>query len=331
MKKRQTPVELFWDLVPWACASLAVLAALLLDSSLAGIWLLPWLASIPLFGLPHGACDHLVAARISRRFRTGHALAGFFLLYLAAAGAGALLWLSSPAAALGLFLALTAWHWGSADAVGFREGTAGFVARSAGRGLLVVAAPVAFRPEASWDAFSSVLGIFEPAVGAQMPPWLPGLATGCLAVALALCCLLAARDAWRREMRSAAREATEVFLLLALFYSVSPVTAVGVYFVAWHAWRHTLRTGALLDPERAKDVRALVATYHLRALPLTLLSVLALSALTLAVGWRDPQTLIAAYLILLSTLTAPHAAVVLAWDLNTRSGERLAGPEPSSY
>jgi Brp/Blh family beta-carotene 15,15'-monooxygenase len=316
------------DLVPWACISLAILAALSFDSSLSGIWLWPWLTSMLLLGLPHGACDHLVAARISQRFRTSRALAGFFLLYLAGACAVALLWFASPTAALGLFLTLTAWHWGSADALIFRDGAAGFVARSVSRGLLVVAAPVAFHPEASWSAFSRLLGVFDPSNAARMPPWLPGLTAGFLAGALVSGCLFVARDARQRRIRAAARESVEVGLLLALFYFVWPVTAVGVYFFAWHAWRHTLRTGALLDPEKAEDVRALLTAYHLRALPLTLASALALAALTLTVGWQGPRELVAAYLVLLSALTAPHAAVVIAWDRRSRPGGGV-GPRPA--
>lgn len=328
MKGRWPPVDRARDLVPWTCVSLAVLAGLLLDFPLADVQLWPWLLSIPLFGLPHGACDHLVAARIGGRRQTGRALAGFLLLYLSGAGVVMLLWISSPHVALGLFLGLAAWHWGSADAVAFGEGPAGFGLRSVGRGLLVVAAPLAFHPGTSWDALSRLLGVFEPTNAAPMPAWLPGLAAGCLACALTLGCLLVVRDAWRRRTWCASRESIELVLLLALFYLVSPVTAVGVYFVAWHAWKHTLRTGALLNPERAKDWRALVTTYHLRASALTLASALALAALTLAVGWQDLQKLVAVYLILLSALTVPHAAVVFTWDFKSRLRPYRPEPDP---
>ena len=318
--RRLFSAETLGDLVPWSCTSLAIVTSVALGSAPAGVHLWPWLVSIALFGLPHGACDHLVAARLGgdhRSERTTIATA-FFPLYLAGGGAMMLLWIASPAVALGLFLGLTAWHWGSADAVAYGEGLAAFALRSTGRGLLVVSAPLAFHPGRSWEALSSLREIFGAATVAQTPSWLPGLTAGCLVLGLMLECLLVARDAWRLQRRRATRESVELGLLLVLFYLVPPVAAVGVYFVAWHAWRHTLRTGALLDPEKVGRLPALVAAYHGRALPLTLASVVTLAALTLAVGWESPQKLTAMYLVLLSALTVPHSVVVTAWDY--RSG-----------
>lgn len=304
------------DLVPWVCVSLVIMAGLLLDSSLSGIQLWPWLISVLVFGLPHGACDHLVAARLAER-RTGESryavfrLAIFFLLYLMGGAVVVLLWISSPSAALVFFLVLAAWHWGSADAVIFGGSSADFAVRSTSRGLIVISAPIAFHAEASLSAFSSLLEVFGTV---EAPLWLPSLATGCMAAALATAFLLAARDARRGKTRRAAREAVETALILALMYSISPVAAVGVYFLAWHSWRHVLRAGTLLDSGKAKDWPGLVASYHVKAMPLTLASVVALAILTLAAGWENPSRLVGLYLILLSALTAPHAAVMLAWD-----------------
>jgi len=318
--RRPFRAETFGDLVPWSGLSLVIVASVAFGPAPAGVQLWPWLVGIALFGLPHGACDHLVAARIGGNYRSGRTTLAttFFLLYLAGGGAMMLLWIASPAIALGLFLGLTAWHWGSADAVAYREGLAAFALRSTGRGLLVVSAPLAFHPGASWQALSSLLEIFGPTRAAQTPSWLPGLAAGCLVLGLMLECLLVAWDSWRLGRWRAARESIELVLLLALFYLVPPVAAVGVYFVAWHAWRHTLRTGALLYPEKVERLPALVAAYHGRALPLTLASAVALAALTLAVGWESPQKLTAVYLVLLSALTVPHAVVVCAWDYKSR-------------
>jgi Brp/Blh family beta-carotene 15,15'-monooxygenase len=284
------------------------------------------LISTALFGLPHGACDHLVAGKITgvRRARRG-AVVGFFSLYLIGFAATVVLWIASSAAALGVFLCLTVWHWGSADSETFRDAPAPFALRSVGRGLLVVAAPLAFHHAASWAALSSLLGIFGPE--AATPAWVGGLGMGCLLGGVLLESLLVVRDIGRRQEWRAARASFEVLLLLALFYVVSPVTAVGIYFVAWHAWRHTLRTGALLDPHLSADPWSLVTVYHSRALPLMLVSAVALAALTLAVGRSGPEQLSMAYLILLSALTLPHAAVVFVWDYSSPPG-RHHRPRP---
>ena len=62
--------ETLGDLVPWSCASVAIVASVALGTAPAGVQLWPWLDSIAMFGLPHGACDHLVAARIGGDYRS---------------------------------------------------------------------------------------------------------------------------------------------------------------------------------------------------------------------------------------------------------------------
>jgi hypothetical protein len=71
---------------------------------------------------------------------------------------------------------------------------------------------------------------------------------------------------------------------------------------------------------------ALVGAYHGRALPLRLASVVALAALTLAVGWESPQKLTAVYLVLLSALTVPHSVVVSAWNYRSRLARYRSRP-----
>ncbi|MFC7172784.1 beta-carotene 15,15'-dioxygenase, Brp/Blh family [Haloplanus litoreus] len=80
-------------------------------------WLryLPLAASLLLFGLPHGAVDHLAPARAAGRRPTGRGMAVVGLGYLLLGGAYAMLWTVAPAASAALFVGLTWLHWGQGD------------------------------------------------------------------------------------------------------------------------------------------------------------------------------------------------------------------------
>lgn len=325
--KATHPPSLSYDLVPWLSAAAAAACAVIFDSGLSDLWFLPWMLGLLFFGLPHGACDHLVASKLTGRRSAGDAI-GFALLYLGAAAVVFALWMVNPTLALASFLALTAWHWGSADAAHRgKEGFPPFFIAAAARGALVISAPVAFHPEQSLSAFAGIVSFFGESPTWNQE-WIATLAVTCLLLSLIVETSLALSDLVRRRARRALREAVEVLVLIALFSLVSPIAAVGVYFVFWHAWRHVLRVSELLehsDARREASLASTVASYHAKALPLTLLSLAALLVLTLVSGLREPQQLLGVYVVLISALTAPHAAIILFWDLREVAFGRRRG------
>ena len=76
---------------------------------------LPFAASLVLFGLPHGAVDHLVPARLAGRAADWRSVLGVVLLYLALSGLCLALWFTAPAAAFVLFVLVTVFHWGAGE------------------------------------------------------------------------------------------------------------------------------------------------------------------------------------------------------------------------
>lgn len=317
--------RLSYDLVPWNSAATVTVCAVIFDSSLSGLWFLPWTLGLLLFGLPHGACDHLVASKLTGRSSTGDAL-GFVLLYLGAAAAVFVLWMVDATLALAFFLALTAWHWGSADAEHCREeGLAPFFIAAVARGALVISAPVAFYPEQSLSAFAGIVSVFGEAPAWNVE-WVAILAVAGLILSVVVEASMIFSNLVRRRARPALREAVEILLLIALFSLVSPIAAVGVYFVFWHAWRHVLRVSELLEEpgnRRETGLASTFAGYHAKALPLTLLSLALLLVLTLVFGLREPQQLLAIFIVLIAALTAPHTALIFVWDMGADAlGER---------
>ena len=137
---------------PWAAVLATLAISLLLPREVAeSLGLYALALSVPLFGLPHGSADWWVmrlAADGRWNLRTQARCAAVYVL---ASLATLAFWRVLPATALVGFLALTAWHFGSAEASvllperrTFRDPVWWMFA--VGRGLLVVFLSLAFRP-----------------------------------------------------------------------------------------------------------------------------------------------------------------------------------------
>ncbi len=307
----------------------------------------PLLLGLVIFGLPHGAVDHHVPARLGATLPPRALILG----YLAVAGAGIALWFVAPGVALGLFLVVAAAHWGSGDLWFARHvsGRAAFgrpwraVAFAVARGLLVVLLPLLVYPAAAAEGTGAVLS----AMGAGSGGWTPGGSLRVAGLALVGVTVAAAVLASRLDHRGTSRlrgqliDVGELVLLALTMVLVPPVFAVGVYFVAWHSPRHVARLMAC-DPSQARllaagRVRAALVAWHREAAPLTAVSLAGL-ALMAALVWRVPvraDAITGSALGLIAALTLPHAAVV-AWmdrvqlapqrDQNTRSAAGAVVP-----
>ena len=277
-----------------------------------------FLASIVVFGLVHGACDLWLPGWVLGQAATVRFLAGFCLGYLGLAGAVLLLWRVWPGGALVGFLLLTAWHWGSADAVLTRSRSGSFGLLAWGRGLMVMAGPAAFHPRAAWQVLAPLAAGASPL---PLPVHLQAFAVTILLLAVAMQGL-----AWplRSSGVGLAGHQLETVFLLALFAAFDPLTSTALYFVWFHAWRHLLRLCRWQSPGERWWVG--VARFHVAALPCSL-GALGLLWLVARI-W--PGDLLRAYLVLLSAVTLPHAALVLWLDRVENIPACRAGAPPAA-
>lgn len=262
-----------------------------------------FLASIAVFGLAHGACDVWLPGWVAGRTMTWRFIVVFCLAYLGLAGGVLLLWRAQPGIALTGFLLLTAWHWGSADAVLTGTGSWRFNLLAWGRGLMVMAAPAAFHPQAAFQVMDSLAG----AAFAALPPGrLHTLAVAVLLLGVSMQALVWAKGATGRKLLG---HHLETLFLLGLFAVLAPLPAAALYFVWFHAWRHILRLCRWQSSDAA-NVCLRVGRFHRAALPCFVGAL----GLLWRVAWRWPGDLLRAYLILLSAVTLPHALLVLWLD-----------------
>jgi len=296
----------------------------------------PLAASLLVFGLPHGAVDHLAPARAAGERPTLRWLLWVGAAYLLLGGAYAALWVVAPAASAVFFVGLTWFHWGQGDLYALEafggSHLGGRVHRAATvlvRGGLPMLVPLFRFPERYRQVIDAWVALFGGGVDAAWvvsPTVRAGLAAGFAALTLGT--LLAG---WRRGGgRGWRRDAAETGLLWAFFLLVPPLFAVGVYFCVWHSLRHIARLAGV-DPaaRRAfaeRGTRGALLRTGRDAAPLTAVSLVMIAGVAVAVGVdTDPRTLTALYLVFIAVLTLPHVAVV-TW-MDAAEGTGLSGKQ----
>ena len=295
----------------------------------------PFLASVVLFGFPHGAIDHLVPARMSDASLV-ESLAVVAGVYAVLGGAYTVWWFLAPVSAFVFFILLTWAHWGQGDLyamLAFAE--AEHLPTRPERALAVVVrgglpmlVPLVFHPTAYRRVAEASVGLFvEP--GGRLAPFFTPTARLAVGVGFGLVTLAAVAVGAYRVRRGASRrawliDAGEVGLLWLFFAAVEPILGIGLYFCFWHATRHLTRL-ALVDgatPEGARaallrgDLRAALWRLARDATPMTVGGLAVVGVLLVAVprAASDPDALLALYLVGIAVLTLPHVAVVTYMD-----------------
>lgn len=293
--------------------------------------LLPLAVSVVLFGLPHGAIDHLAIPRTRAEPVTPRWLATIGGLYLIVGGAYAVVWFLAPVAAVVFFILMTWAHWGQGDVyplVAFGDDhPTGRITRlltATTRGALPMVVPFVAFPRQYELIVSTLVELFDAeAAGAVSAAF---TSTTRLGVAIGLGCLLATtlavgfRMAGSDGRRSWLLDAGETALLVVFFSTVPPILAVGLYFCVWHSLRHIVRLLAV-DPTAASTLESrryvsALASFGRDAAPLTAASVVILGIWYLVVPGTaaEPLSLVGGYLALIAVLTLPHVLVVSVMD-----------------
>lgn len=295
----------------------------------------PFLASLLVLGLPHGALDHLVPARMSRLTIRG-SVTRVSVLYLVLGVVVLVTWLIFPLAAFIVFIGITWYHWGQGDLhalVAFSGAThlrsvPSRVLTVVVRGGLPMLVPLLAFPEAYLDVVTTTASLFRDDLTITTGTVDGVRRIGMIALpaaAILLFVLTARQGQGIRVTRSWLADGAEVLLLTAYFSIVPPIFAVGMYFCFWHALRHIIRL-QLIDAAAATALRAGEVARAMRifardAAPATALALLILVIAAVIAGTPgdpEPARLLGVYLVLLSALTLPHVVVVSYMDRRDR-------------
>jgi len=318
-------------LVPgWIATAIVVLPVLLGLAVPPRLQYAPLVVSAVLFGLPHGAVDHLAVARSRGERPDWRAIARVVALYVAVGGAYAVGWFLAPTAAFVLFIAVTWFHWGQGDLYALVALIEADHLRSlpqraatvAVRGGLPMLVPLLSFPEWYRRVATDLVDLFAPGAVAAIEVAFRtevrlALAVGYGTLVLATLAVGFVRATDQRPWRL---DAAETLGLIAYFALVPPVLAIGVYFCLWHSLRHVVRL-LLVDDDAAaalrnRDSRTAFARFARDALPLTVVSLALLAGLA-AVIPNPPTTIpewVALYLVFIAVVTLPHVVVVTIMD-----------------
>ena len=323
---------------PVVAIAAAIPVGLVVERLPTAIEFAPFVLSVLLFGLPHGAVDHLVPHRLAD-LPLGRSLGLVSAIYAVLGGLYLLVWIVSPALALVGFLLLTWFHWGQGDVFALCAfGEAAHLRTRVDRGLALVVrgglpmlVPLLGQPAAYRRVVEGIVGLFDPTgIGGLTPLFRLDVR---FALGVGFAGITASALLWTvRHVRAGEAsavgwgwDAVEIGLLWAFFWLVPPVFAVGLYFALWHAVRHIGRL-AIVDPaaraalDSARWPSALGRFYR-DAAPLTALSLLLFVGLYVAVPTDGSlAALLSIYLVGIAVLTLPHVAVVTWMDRRQYGG-----------
>jgi len=280
---------------------------------------LPLALGVILFGLPHGAIDHLVALGLAGRPLCPAPLSIVISLYLLLVFSVLGMWLFFPFAAAMGFLIMTIYHWGKGDLAFERyvlRSTPAFRGRIGDgihvvlRGLIPIGLPFLAFPHEATEFVATCVRIFSADIEVSLDVWRK-LVFVLFVFFLVSDCLI---HLLHSRLLFARRIVIENFLLVIFFWLVPPLIAIGWYFAAWHGLRHILRLNGY-EPEMPVT-RSILRERFLRfawqAFPFTLAAVLMLAGLLGGLADRIPGRFegVALYLVFISALTLPHLLIV---------------------
>lgn len=291
----------------------------------------PFASSVILFGLPHGALDHVVVLRQRNQKASIPALGRVAAEYLTLAGLTLGLWVVAPRCAFLFFILLTWFHWGQGDLhtlvqihgvrhlrTSWQRGLTVFI-----RGGIPMLVPLLAFPEVYQNVGNALVMWFDPE-GTLSLGWIgsEGFRAGG-ALVFGGVTALALTLGWKRSSPPRGGWATDVLetVLLGIFFTVvHPVIAIGLYFCCWHATRHFARL-IDSDPHTRAFFRnrqwSRIALRLVRQAAPTTAAALGLGAAIYLIAPAHPDgtfTYLGIYLILIAILTVPHVWVVCRMD-----------------
>lgn len=262
----------------------------------------PFLLSLFVLGMPHGATD---LARIWETYGRKGTIPQFSLyLLIIGLSVGALFLF--PLASLAGFALVSVWHFGRSDY--WEHGPRFRILRSLCRGVFIVVLPVVASPASVYDVCSGwvVLLSSEIELIALQENW-AGVVAALQFLVYAAVLSWIAMVIFLVADRSAGitREITETAVLCLSFATLDPLFAVGTWFVVWHSLRHLE-----FDSETSGNFHIWIERITgigLRSLPLLVPTVIVYSVLCwISIGQWNPALFVSLLLIFFAAVTPAH-------------------------
>ena len=224
-----------------------------------------------------------------------------------------------PGVAALMFLCLTMFHFGMADATAVDADKDGFVARwglALGRGMLLLSTAFASHPVAAWAPFEQIETALSAWQNGAASAWMPTpeqmrpLALIGVGAGVVFALASAAARARRGHARAAVLDLVENALVASMAALADPLFAVGMFFIGVHAFRHTRRlactSNIIAAPFTRSGFVARIVRVHVLSLPLLWPTIPCMIPLCLLLGGFNAHSLAVASIAFYMITTLPH-------------------------
>lgn len=262
-------------------------------------------------GIPHGAVDHIVAAKVYKLENTFADKIKFYSSYLLSMLLLGLVWIISPLSGFIIFLASSIYHFGQGDLAYVTSRISGGQKQFKvietlliiSRGTMLIAMPVLFHTDITSPIIESAT---SGAISAQILNYENGSILGAAAFLFHLVVFLLFLPPWRNTIFR--REFYLILILGSLFVFAHPLVSFAVYFGIWHGLNHFFE---LRDFLRNGGSNLSFFKLYKETIPFSLLSFFGLAVLWLvqdAIGLQNQM--VSLLFILISVLTLPHMLLI---------------------
>ena len=253
-------------------------------------------------GVPHGASDFLIFRHVLAKQNNGKTKLIFGIGYLMVMLLYGLLWWFSPITAFGIFILISAYHFGQSNwqHVTFKnsvwEKLTYFL-----WGTMVIGFPVLLHHEQAALIIFEITGIQLQMAAFRTPVLF-------LLFAFNLINIIQLEEAGLITGRQLTKELTTLFILAGLFLTTPLLIGFGIYFVVWHS------LGAVLD--QVSILKGFDRTYNFgkyfwKVAPLSVLAFVGLGLLYWMLGDQMNQGVNLGVLFLfISIITVPHSILM---------------------
>lgn len=262
---------------------------------------IPAILLIVLVGIPHGAADHLIFARLSKERWGRSRWLYFFVTYLGLMGLYGVLWWQFPILSLLLFLLISAYHFGQAN-WSFLQVEQKSVQVIIGTiwGIWALFTPLLLQ----FDAASAIIVQI-----AGEAPLIPGnkLIWAAMLFGINLLVILALWMTGLLQRKEFFREGLHLVLLELLFFNLPLLLSFAVFFTLWHSLG-SMQDQVAFFSDKAKGYRW--KNYIKQILPMTFLALLGLAGF---IWWQHSSLLegnLGALFVFISILTLPHMVLM---------------------
>ncbi|MDR9414893.1 MAG: Brp/Blh family beta-carotene 15,15'-dioxygenase [Gracilimonas sp.] len=266
-------------------------------------WILGF--AILAIGMPHGALDHIITYKSFPNKDKRQKRVWFYGYYTALMVLYALLWIWFPLFSFLLFLAITLYHFGQADAERFDlDQTAKTILQYA-RGLTIVGLIVyGSEPRYISDVIEVITGYssYQLVAGISNYGVVPIVLGSIYPIAYLFVISFLAKQ------KPNALFHLDALIVPALFIIADPIFAFAVYFGSWHSFNHAKTMIHYLN-DREMDVS--MKWFYKKTFLLSVMSYVGLALLYfITQAFGDEDLLVALLFVLISVLTLPHIFIV---------------------